>query len=70
MKLLEGMRENPQPPNNSCPKEVITAYQYPCIVVVQRPSFYEPRMVIVVKCLLQHSKALGCRNSQKKVVNS
>ena len=31
---LGEIRENPRPPNNSCPKEVITACQYPCIAVV------------------------------------
>ena len=69
-RLLEGIRENPWPPNNSHPKEVITACQYPCITAVQRPSFYEPGMVTAMMCLLQNLKALGHRKCRTEVVDS
>ena len=45
-----GIRENLWPSNNSYPKEVITACQYPCIANVQRPSLCEPVIVTTMKC--------------------
>ena len=66
----KGIRENPRPPNNSYPKEIITACKYLCNAVVQRPSLCEPGMVTVVKCLLQSSKAQGRRKGQMDVVDS
>ena len=34
---LGGIKEKPRLPTNSCSNEVITAYQYPCMVGVQMP---------------------------------
>ena len=66
----EGMRENPQLPNNSYSNEVITAYQYPCIATVQIPFLYELRIVIAMKRLLQNSKAVCRRNGRAEVGDS
>ena len=47
-----GMRENSWLPNNSYSNEVITAFQYPCMAVVQIPSLCEPGILTALKCLL------------------
>ena len=65
-----GIREKPQLPINSYSNEVIIACQYLCIVGVQMPSLYEPRIVTVVKRLLQNLKAACRRNGRVEVGNS